>query len=223
MVGKGKENSEAQSSFNDSVLQNYNLSLLETLQSLQNESGSVSETSHPPLTCTSTGLINTPTSTTTEEDTIRNIEENISVTQEEPITRTDNNGRMNGYSCSDLVFNLSHKVLPNLEIDILGKGIGFSLTTTFINEVDLTRGSVNFAKKMRCKWFFCNEPTEDFSEIPAFRIKSNWSPPKGHPALEMFLSQMEGEIFSFLPGNSTSYKLTKEEWKAMRGLAKDRS
>ena len=100
-------------------------------------------------------MINTPTSTTNEEDTIKNIVENISVTQEEPITRTDNNGRMNGYSCSDLVFNLSHKVLTNLEIDVLGKGLGFSLTTTFINEVDLiTRGSVNFARKMRCRWFF---------------------------------------------------------------------
>ena len=52
--------------------------------------------------------------------------------------------------------------------------------------------------------------------------KSNWSPPKGHPALEMFLSQMDGEIFSLLPGKSTSYNLTKEEWKAMRRLAEDR-
>ena len=80
MVGKGKETSEAQSSFNDNVFQNTDLSLFEVLQSLQNESGSVSETSNSPLTCTSTaGLINTPTSTTTVEDTIRNIEENISV------------------------------------------------------------------------------------------------------------------------------------------------
>ena len=71
--------------------------------------------------------------------------------------------------------------------------------------------------------FFRNEPTEDFSEIPAFRIKSNWSSTKGHPALEMFLNQMEGEIFSLLPGNSASYNLTKVEWKAMRGLAEDRS
>ena len=46
-------------------------------------------------------------------------------------------------------------------------------------------------------------------------VKSNWSPPKCHPELEMFLSQMEGVIFSLLPGNSTSYNLTKEEWKAM--------
>ena len=71
---------------------------------------------------------------------------------------------------------------------------------------------------MRCKWFFRNEPTED---SPAFRIKSNWSLPKGHPVLEMFLSQMEGDIFSLLLGISTSYNITKEEWKVMRGLAED--
>ena len=34
---------------------------------------------------------------------------------------------------------------------------------------------------------------------------------------------MEGEIFSLLPGNSTLYNLTKEEWKAMIGLAEDHS
>ena len=32
---------------------------------------------------------------------------------------------------------------------------------------------------------------------------------------------MEGEIFSLLSGNSTSYNLTKEKWKAIRGLAED--
>ena len=211
MVGKGKETSEAQSSFNDSVLQNSDLSLLKILQSLQSESRSVSQASNPPMTCTAAGLINTPTSTTTVEDSIRNIEENISVTQKGLILRTDNNGRLQGYFCSDVVFNLSHKVLTNLEISVLGKGLGFSPTPTFINEADLRRDFADFDGKMRCKWFFRNEPTEDFSEIPAFGIKSNWSPPKGHPALEMFLSRMEGETFSLLPSNSTSYNLTKEE------------
>ena len=210
MVGKGKEISETQSFFNDSVLQNFDLSLLDILQSVQASSGSVSEASNPPLTCTSSaGLINTPTSTTTVEDNIRNIEENISITHEELITRTDNNGRLQGYFWSDVVFNLSYKVLTDLEISVLGKGLGFSPTPTFINEADLRRDFAGFARKMRCKWFFCNEPTEDFTEIPAFRIKSNWSPPKGHPTLEMHLSQMEGEIFSLLPGGSASYNLTK--------------
>ena len=56
------------------------------------------------MTCTSTaGLINIPTSTTTGEDNIRNIEVNSSVKQEELITRIDNNGCLQGYFCPDVV------------------------------------------------------------------------------------------------------------------------
>ena len=29
----------------------------------------------------------------------------------------------------------------------------------------------------------------------AFSLKSSWKPPKGHPNLEVFLSQLENEIF----------------------------
>ena len=39
----------------------------------------------------------------------------------------------------------------------------------------------------------------------------------------MFLSQVEGDIFSVLLGNTSSYSLTKNEWLAMRGLAEGRS
>ena len=41
--------------------------------------------------------------------------------------------------------------------------------------------------------------------------------------MELFLSRLEKESFSFLPGKPQSYDLTKEEWKAMRNLAEDRS
>ena len=71
------------------------------------------------------------------------------------------------------------------------------------------------------KWFFRNEPTENFSEAPAFHVKSNWNPPKGYPAVEIFLSKLETEIFSVLPGTPLDYNLSKEEWLAMRGLAED--
>ena len=146
---------------------------MEILQSLKNKNGSVSEALNSSLTCTSTaGLITTPTSTDTEEDTIRNIEENISVTQEEDITITDNNGSLKGCFCSDVVFNLSHKLLTDLEISVLRKILGFSPTPTFINEANLRRDLANFTRKIRFKWFFCNGPMEDFSEILAFRRKS---------------------------------------------------
>ena len=113
-------------------MQNSDLSLLEILQSLQNKSGSFREISDPPLSCTSTAsLFDTTTSTNTVEDTIRIIEENISVTWEQPITRTDNNGRLKSYFCSDFVFNLSHKVLTHLEISVLEKRTRF-FTLTYV-------------------------------------------------------------------------------------------
>ena len=112
---------------------------MEILQFLQNKNGSVSETLNPPLTCTSTaGPITALAGTTTVEDTIKNIEENIIVMQED-ITRTDSNGSLKGYFCSDVVFNLSRKLLTDLEVSFLGKGLGFSPTPTFINESDLRR------------------------------------------------------------------------------------
>ena len=133
------------------------------------------------------------------------------------------NERLEGYFCSKSAFNLSKKVLTETEIRVLEKGLGFAPTPTKINETDLRADFNEFARKMRCKWFFGNEPTENFSEAPAFRVKSNWNPPKGHPAIEIFLSKLETEIFSVLPGTPLDYNLSKEEWLAMRGLAEDQN
>ena len=139
---------------------------------------------------TTASLVSTPDSTIAVEDTVINIEDTNNNTQKELTVTMDNSGRLKGYFCSDVVFNVSHKVLSDLEISVLGKGLGFSPTPTFINEEDLRRDFAEFARKMRCKWFFRNEITQDFSEAPAFRVKSNWNPPKDHSALEMFLSQV---------------------------------
>ena len=113
--------------------------------------------------------------------------------------------------------------MTETEIRVLEKGLGFAPTPTKINETDLRADFNEFARKMRCKWFFRNHPTENFSEAPAFRVKSNWNPPKRHPAVEIFLSKLEIEIFSVLPGTPLDYNLSKEEWLTMRGLAEDRN
>ena len=76
---------------------------------------------------------------------------------------------------------------------------------------------------MRLKWYFRNEPTSNFSEVPAFRTKSTWNPPKGHPNLEVFLSEVEKELFSCTSKKLGYSNLSTEEWKAMRSLADDRS
>ena len=98
--------------------------------------------------------------------------------------------------------------MTDLEVSVSGKGLGFSPTPTFTNEADLRRNFSKFSRKMRLSGFFVLNPRKTL-------VKSNWSSPKCHPELEMFLSQTEGVIFSLLPGNSTSCNLTKEEWKGM--------
>ena len=78
--------------------------------------------------------------------------------------------------------------MTETEIRVLEKGLGFAATPTKLNEIDLRADFNEFARKMRCKWFFRNKPTENFSEAPAFHVKSNWNPPKGQSAIEIFLS-----------------------------------
>lgn len=78
---------------------------------------------------------------------------------------------------------------------MLGNGLGFSPTPSFINEAYPKRDSANFSRKMCCKEYFSNYITENFGETPVFHNKSSWNPPQEHPALEMFLSQMEAGAF----------------------------
>ena len=76
---------------------------------------------------------------------------------------------------------------------------------------------------MRIKWHFRNEPSENFCTIPAFRSKSSWKPPTGHPNVEVFFSSVEKELFEDI-GTSLRYSnLSTEEWKAIRSVAGDRS
>ena len=68
-----------------------------------------------------------------------------------------------------------------------------------------------------------NEATEDFFETPSFRCKSSWKPSQGNASLEIFLTQIERELFE-IPQKRFGYSnFSKEEWKCMRSLANNRS
>ena len=51
---------------------------------------------------------------------------------------------------------------------------------------------------MRLKWYFRNDLTPHFNENPSFSSKSSWKPPTGHPNLEVFLSELEKQIFKIV-------------------------
>ena len=51
---------------------------------------------------------------------------------------------------------------------------------------------------MRLKWYFRNDPTPGFSEKQLFTLKLPGKPPTGHPNLEVFLSELEKQIFKII-------------------------
>ena len=131
--------------------------------------------------------------------------------------------RLKGYFCSDTVFNLSGRVLSESEIKVLEKGLDFAPFQKKVNEPELRRDFEEFSRRMRIKWHFRNEISEDFSEVPAFSPKSSSNPPQGHPNLKVYLSQVENELLSIADEPRKYSNLSKEEWIAMRSLADDRS
>lgn len=55
----------------------------------------------------------------------------------------------------------------------------------------------------------------------AFSPKSSCKLPKGHPNLEVFLSQLENEIFKLPFENVRHNDASKEEWETIRASADD--
>ena len=92
-----------------------------------------------------------------------------------------------------------------------------------INEPELREDFEEICHRMRVKWHFRNEPSESFSKTPAFPPKCNWKPPGGYLNLEVFLSQVENELFKAVETPLSYYNLSTEEWEAVRTLADDRN
>ena len=101
----------------------------------------------------------------------------------------------------------------------------FSPVQRYLNEPELRKDIEGVVWRMRIKLNFQNETSEYFSDEPAFCPKSNWKIRPGPPSLELFLSQIEKDIFENLVKDSKSINsnMNKEEWDASRGLADDRN
>ena len=123
----------------------------------------------------------------------------------------------------DTVFNLSKKILSDVENKVLEKGLDYALIQNKINEPELKKDFENLCRQMRLKWFFCNELTPSFSKTPAFKTNLFWNPPKGHPCLQVYLSQVEKEPLELVVSHLGYSNFIREEWKAIRSLADNRS
>lgn len=68
--------------------------------------------------------------------------------------------------CADIVFNLSKKVVTDMETKVLEKGLDFDLIQRKMNEPELRSDVEKFCRSLTTKLHFRNEPNPDFNKVP---------------------------------------------------------
>ena len=125
-------------------------------------------------------------------------------------------GRLQYSFCFKTVFNLSQRVLLEIEIHVYQKGLDFASIQKSINKHELKKDFKDFSRRMRTSWNFRYQLSEDFSDKPPFRHKSNWKPPPDRLGLELFLSQLGKEIFDCLLKQQHPLDLTPKKYTEQR-------
>ena len=88
---------------------------MQILESLQNENDCISAATAPPAFATSTaGIIDTSWNEIIVEDRVESARGMSDRSNSVPLGRVGDDSRLKGYFCSDVVFNLIHRVLYEL-------------------------------------------------------------------------------------------------------------
>ena len=67
-----------------------------------------------------------------------------------------------------------------------------------------------------------NKPSLAFSDVPAFKVSSDWIPYINDVLLEMYLSEIKDQILNINEKGHNYPNLTKDEQDALNSLIKDR-
>ena len=78
-------------------------------------------------------------------------------------------------------------------------------------------------RDIRLKMHYLDEPTPTFSETPAFKVPSSWTPLIRGTQLEMYLSELEEEILKIDEACQNYPNLTKPEREALPDLIYDKN
>ena len=113
-------------------------------------------------------------------------------------------------------------MLTDTEINVLEKDLDFVAIQKKMNEPELRSDFNEFCRRMRLKWNYRDE-SEKFSKVSVFNPKSRWKLPPGDPCFEVFLSQVENELFELPKADIKYSNVSQEEWNAITSLADDRN
>ena len=70
---------------------------------------------------------------------------------------------------------------------------------------------------------YLDQPTPFFSETPAFRPPSNWTPLIRDTQLELYLSEIEDELLKINEDGKKYPNLSKKEYSALQDLMNDKN
>ena len=120
------------------------------------------------------------------------------------------------------VVNLSQRVLTQAEVSLLSKGLKFCPTPEKIDIYSLRKDIKEYVRRVRLREYFYSEQDDvggNFSNLPAFRKKSSWSPEKNREvAIEAYLEALEREILTPVSDMTYRRNLTRDEQQALQNL-----
>ena len=134
---------------------------------------------------------------------------------------TPNNKRMEGKFVSQNVFNLSDRVLTENEIKVLDKGLSF---VPALEKLDRLRVKIDLEKlgrDIKLRMFYQNNLSPSFSEKPAFKVLSSWTPPIRYVQLELYVSKIEDKLININESGKSYPNLSKDEREALKSLMND--
>ena len=129
---------------------------------------------------------------------------------------------MEGKFVSDNVFNLSKRVLTEMELALLSKGLTFIPTPEKFDKHQIKLDVEEFGRQIKLRLFFKDEE-RDFSNTPAFRVPSTWTPAINMVELEVYLSILEDELMQIGEHGKNFSNLSEGEREALKALVNDTS
>ena len=102
----------------------------------------------------------------------------------------------------------------------MSKGLTFIPTPEKFDKHQLKLDVEEFGRQVKLKLFF-KDDENDFSETPAFRAPSTWTPDINELELEIYLSILEDELLQIEERGKNFSNLTSEEREALKALVND--
>ena len=109
------------------------------------------------------------------------------------------------------------------EVSLLSKGLNFCPTPKDFDRFNLRKDINEFIRHITLKEYFYDDDNNvggDFSDVPAFRNKSTWSPERGRElVIEAYARAVEEEILASLNNGRGVYSnLSESKRKALKDL-----